>query len=286
MKMNFKKIFMVCLGLMFSIIMFAGCGSSNSQNKENASESSSVTTENLLKSIKAKGVLVVGTASGYPPYEFIDTSNAAHKVTGIDMALAQALADKLSVKLKIEDMSFTALLSSLGTGKVDLAIAGINITDERKKNVDFSNVYLQAQQKILVRKEDKATLNTLDDFKGKTIGAEKSTTQEKLAQTEMASSKLVSLDKVPDLMLELMNKKIDGIIVENIVAEQYLLSNDQIVFSDAAFQKKDKDSAIAINKGNEDLLKIINETIKENQDNGNFDKWVKDYSSLAVNNAK
>ncbi|WP_196594210.1 transporter substrate-binding domain-containing protein [Pectinatus sottacetonis] len=276
MKFNFKKLIAVFLSVMAAAMMFAGCGSSNQSSAK----------ADLLKSIKAKGVLVVGTASGYPPYEFVDTSSSDHHVTGIDMALAKAIADKLGVKLKIEDMSFDALLSSLKAGKVDLAIAGINPTAERKKTVDFSDVYLTSHQKLLIRKEDAGSLKTLADFKGKTIGAEKNTTQAKLAKAEMPDSRLVALDKVPSLVLELTNKKIAGIVVESIVAQQYLTSNDSLAFSDAVFKDDKKDTALAINKGNEDLLKIINEVIKENKDNGNFKKWIKEYSKLAISNAQ
>ena len=86
----------------------------------------------LCRQLKNRGELIVGTASGYPPYEFVDTSKSDKTIVGIDMELAQKVADKLGVKLKVEDMNFSSLLSSLATGKVDIAIAGINPTDERK----------------------------------------------------------------------------------------------------------------------------------------------------------
>ena len=92
----------------------------------------------LLESIKEKGKLVVGTASGYPPYEFIDITSANQDIVGIDMELAQAIADKLGVELEIQDMNFTSLISSIPTHKVDMAIAGISITEERKETMDFS----------------------------------------------------------------------------------------------------------------------------------------------------
>lgn len=290
-----KQLFKLIAGLTLSAFLMAGtagcsAASSGTSSAPAAGSSTAVTPSaasgGLLQSIKSKGTLVVGTASGYPPYEFIDTSKSEKQVVGIDMELAQKTADKLGVKLKIQDMSFSALLSSLAAKNIDVAIAGISPTDERKKTVDFSDNYLDASQKILIRKEDSDKLKTIDDFKGKTIGAEKSTTQEKLAQTEMSGSTLVSLERVPDLMMELMNKKIDGIVIESTVAEQYLLSNQNIAFSEASFKNGTKESAIALGKGNEDLLKVINEVIKENKSAGNFDKWVKQYSQLAVNNAK
>ena len=106
-----------------------GCGGSDNKAASKPAQAESP----LMHKIKSSGKLVVGTASGYPPYEFVDTSAGEKKVIGIDMELAQKIADKLGVKLEVQDMNFQALLSSLTGGKVDMAIAGINPTDERKK---------------------------------------------------------------------------------------------------------------------------------------------------------
>jgi polar amino acid transport system substrate-binding protein len=285
MKIKLKKMVFCSMATLLTAFMITGCSNSGGSTGSGSGEQTANKT-GLMQSIKDKGVLVVGTASGYPPYEFVDTASSDHHVAGIDMALAKAIADKLGVKLKIEDMSFDALLSSLTAGKVDLAIAGINPTDERKKTVDFSDIYLTSHQKLLIRKEDADKFKALDDFNGKTIGAEKNTTQEKLAKSEMPNSSLVALDKVPSLVLELTNKKIDGIVVESIVAQQYLTANPDLTFSDAAFKNDNKDTALAVTKGNDDLLEIINEVIKENKDNGNFNKWIEEYSKLANSNAQ
>lgn len=296
MKTKFAKVLSAVLAVSM-VLAPAGCsgpqGGEASQtdsaalsSASGASSQASSGAQSALDRIKANGELIVGTASGYPPYEFVDVTSPTQEVTGVDMALAKAIADKIGVKLKIEDMNFTALLSSLTTDKVDLAIAGINPTDERKKTVDFSDVYLQSEQKLLVRKEDAEQLKALADFNGKSVGAEKSSTQESLAKSEMTGSTVVSLDKTADLILELMNKKIDGVVIESTVAEQYILSNDGLAFSPAAFQNKVKNSSVALKKGQEDLLKLVNEVIAEKKSSGDFDKWVKDYSEKASENAK
>ena len=261
-----------------------GCGSTSSES--DSSTGAQVSQESgKMADIKAKGKLVLGTASGYPPYEFVDVTSPSQEVIGIDMALAKAIADDIGVELKIEDMTFSALLSSIPANKIDVAIAGICPTDERKKTVDFSDVYVNAEQKILVRSEDADKLKTLDDFAGKKVGAQKSTTQEALANDEIKDVTVVSLDKVPDLILELLNGKIDGIVVESVVAQQYILANPTLQFSDAAFQNNLKPTAVALNKGNDAMLEEINKVIKENQDNGNFDKWIQEYSEKANANA-
>ena len=276
--MKLKKILTIGVLTIFSVVGIIGCGSS-----EDSSKSKNVT---LLESIKSKGKLVVGTASGYSPYEFVDTLSKKQDIVGVDMELAKAIADELGVKLQVQDMTFSALLSSIPAEKIDLAIAGICVTDERKKTIDFSDVYIDAEQKVLVRKEDVGKYKTLEDIKGKKIGAQKATTQEKLANSEIENAQVVSLDKVPDLILELQNKKIEGIVIESVVAEQYIIANPDLALCDISFKDSKKPTAIALSKGNEDLLEIINKVISENKENGNFDKWIEEYSKKAVENAK
>lgn len=248
-------------------------------------ESEAASEGELLASIKASGKLVVGTASGYPPYEFVDITSPSQEVIGIDMELAKAIADELGVELEIQDMNFSALLTSLPAHKIDLAIAGINPTDERRETMDFSDNYLEAKQAIIVLKSEADNLKTLEDFAGKTLTAQKATTQETLCQEVMTESPLVSLDKVPDAILEVINGKAAGCVVESVVGTQYILTNDELTFSEADFDRP-KYSAVALEKGNEDLLEIINKVIQENKDNGNFDKWVTEYSEKAASNAQ
>ena len=257
----------------------AGCGG---DSKPAASQGASTQKESpLMQKIKKEGKLVVGTASGYPPYEFVDTSVGEKK----DMELAQKVADKLGVKLEVQDMNFQALLTSLTSGKVDLAIAGINPTDERKKTMDFSDNYLPTEQMVIIKKADADKYKKVEDLYGKTIGVQKSTTQEALAKEKIKDAKIVGLAHVPEVVLELKHGKVDGLVVEGIVGQQYVIFNDDLMFSDIKFPNAVKNSAAAIQKGNEDVLAVVNEVIKENTDNGNFKKWTEEYSKKAVYNA-
>lgn len=279
-----KKIF-IGLAAAGAIALAAGCG--GGQAAKSGAASAPKAQADLLNTIKQKGVLTVGTASGYPPYEFIDASKKDKVIIGVDMELAQKIADKLGVKLEVADSNFTALLSSLTAGKVDMAIAGINATEERKKSMDFSDGYLPAHEKIMVRKEDAVKYKTLADFQGKIVGAQKATTEEAIAQKELKDSKLVLLDHVPDVVMELKHGKVDGLVVQDIVAQQYLVFNDDLVLSDVNFAtSKDMYTVVALPKANPELMKVVNEVIKENTDNGNFEKWVQDASKKAVENAK
>lgn len=267
------------------MLLLAGCGGSGEKKAEGTAQDAQQGA--VMQKIKQSGKLVVGTASGYPPYEFIDASKGDKTVIGIDMELAKAVADKLGVKLEIQDMNFQSLLSSLTAGKVDLAISGINPTDERRKTMDFSDVYLPTEQMILIRKADADKYKSLEDFYGKNIAVQKSTTQEILANAEIKDAKIVGLAHVPEAVLELKHGKADGVVVEGICGKQYLVYNDDLMFAEGVhFKNGTKDSAAALQKGNEDLLKVVNEAIRENTENGNFKKWEEEYIQKSVANAK
>ena len=268
------------------MILMGGCGGSGNQ-KAASSGSGSSSQSALMQKIKKDGKLVVGTASGFPPYEFLDTSvKDRKKIDGIDMKIAEAVAQKLGVKLEVQDMTFQSLLSSITTGKVDIAISAINPTEERKKTVDFSNNYLEGKQTLLVRKEDAGKYKSLADFEGKKIAVQKSTIQEKLATSQIPNAQIVALAKVPDALLELKQGKVDAVPVQNIVGGQYLVTNDDLAAANIYFDKYSGGSAVAVPKGSDDVIAVINEVIKENQENGNIDKWVDEMTKKAVENAQ
>ena len=238
-----------------------GCGGSDNKAASKPAQAESP----LMHKIKSSGKLVVGTASGYPPYEFVDTSAGEKKVIGIDMELAQKIADKLGVKLEVQDMNFQ--------------------TDERKKSMDFSDNYLPTEQKVIIRKADADKFKKVEDLYGKTIGVQKSTTQEALAKDQIKDANIVGLAHVPEVVLELKQGKVDALVVEGIVGEQYVIFNNDLMFSDIKFPNAVKNSAAALPKGNEDVAAVVNQVIKENTDNGNFKKWTEEYSKKAVENA-
>ncbi|MGN0427134.1 MAG: transporter substrate-binding domain-containing protein [Agathobacter sp.] len=297
-----RRVLAMAMTMVMGVMMLVGCGAESAAAPEKttapetevaaateaATEVATEATEEagpILSKIKESGKLVVGTASGYPPYEFVDITSADQAVIGVDMELAQAIADELGVELEIQDMTFSALLASIPAGNIDMAIAGVSPTDERKETMDFSDSYLFAEQAVIINKADADKYATFDDLKGATLAAQKSTTQEKLIQELLPDNPLVSLDHVPECILELKNGKVDGVVVESIVGQQYILADDTLQFADASFDRK-KESAIVVDKGNEDLLEIVNKVIKENQDAGNFDAWVTKYSEIIVKNSQ
>lgn len=268
-----------------TLLPLAGCGSSGGSSSSSSQKVSS------LDEIKKKGELTVAIETNYPPYDFVDTSKPGKTMTGIDVALSEAIAKKLGVKVKMVDSNFSALLASVSGGKVDLGMSGMNATPERAKSMDFSDPYINSKYIVIVRKDDVDKLSTLEAFDdSKKIGVQKSSTAIPVVQADMPKAKQVVLDQIPDLLLELKQNKIDGFLVDEVIAQQYLLTNSDIAISPIVFKapQSKMDTVVSAGNGrdNTELMKIVNEVIKEERDNGDVKEWIKKYSELSVQNAK
>lgn len=286
--------FLMAAGMTMTL---SACGDTETTTETTAAadESTASDTETsdlgpALTRIKESGKMVVATASGYMPYEFIDITSADQKVIGVDMALGEKITEKLSeelgvdVEMEIEDTTFTANLAAVAADQVDIMIAGMSPTEERKQNMDFSDIYLQAEQRLMVRAEDADQYQDLSAFDGKTIAVQKNTTQETIATEVLTNSTVTSLEKIPLAVLELTTGKADGVVIESTVAQPYLIANPDLVLCDASLPEDRlyKDTAIAVPKGNEDFLEIINETIQECKDAGLIDQWIEEYSQICA----
>ena len=297
MKTTVKRTLSLLLAAASMASVLTACGSKDTSAADTSADtqaaSASADASDLgpvLTRIKESGEMVIATASGYMPYEFVDISSANQDVIGVDMALGDKIIEKLSdklgveVKKKVEDTTFTATLAAVAADQVDIMLAGMSPTEERKQNMDFSDVYLKAEQRIMVRKADADSYKDIDSFNGKTIAVQKNTTQEKIAQGSMPGVSVTSMEKIPLAVLELTTNKADGVVIESTVAQPYLIANPDLVLCDAEFPEdvRYKDTAIAVPKGNEDFLELINETIKECQNAGLIDQWIDEYSSIAA----
>lgn len=249
-KKNFTKVLLFILVTVFALPLF-GCS-----NKSNTASAGSE-----VDKIKKAGKIVVGTSADYPPYEFHAQINGKDEIIGFDIAIAKEIAKDLGVQLEIKDMKFDGLLAALDSGNIDFVIAGMTPDAERAKQVDFSKVYYTAVQSIVVRAEDKDKIKSVEDLKGKTVGVQKGSIQEKLADQKLQGSTKKGLGKVSDLMLELKNKKVDAIIVEYPVAVAYSAKNTDLAVSDIKLTTDEGGSAVAIKKGNQNLVGEVNKTL-------------------------
>lgn len=278
------------------VISLVGCGSGKNTTETNggstadSKEGDTATTTKsgypIGESVQAiidEGVLVVGTDSAYAPFAFIDTTTENKEPIGIDVEVAQAVADELGVELKLEPMQFKALLSSMSTGMVDICIAAITPTDERKEVADFSESYIQCEDKMMIKAERAEELGTLEDFYGKKIAAVTGSIQEKFAQDFITDVDLFSSPDIPTEILELQAGNIDGIVIERSVGQQYLAAYPELTYSDAVMEGSyAKTYAVAMNKGSDDLKVVIDGVIEKLVNEGKIEEWLSEYSEIAA----
>ncbi len=142
------------------------------------------------------------------------------------------------------------------------------------KAVDFSKIYYNAVHGIVIKAENKDILKTVDDLTGKKIGAQKGAIQEKIAEAEIKDLQLKSLAKIPDLILEVKNNKIDAVVMEKPVADSYVDKNKDLMLMDVTFDDGEGGSAVAVKKGSTDLVNEINKTLDRLIKDGSVDKFV------------
>lgn len=215
--------------------------------------------------------LVIGTSADYPPYEFLDSKN---NIVGFDIMIAEEIAKDMGYELEVKNMEFDSLVAGVQSGKIDFAISGMTPTEERKESVDFSDIYYVAEHGIIVRNEDKDTYKTLDDLAGKKVGVQKGSIQVDLAKDNIKDVELKELGKVTDLMLELQNKKVDAIVVELPVAKLNVEKNKDLSLMDLSLKDENGGSAVAVKKGNTELVEKINKTLNKLMEEKKVDEFI------------
>lgn len=218
-----------------------------------------------------KSVLVMGTSADYPPYESVDVTTG--EIVGFDVDIAEYITSELGYELKIQDMDFNGIIPALQAGRVDFALLGMTPTEERKKSVDFSDVYYDAQNLVVFKEED--GLSSVEDLAGKTVGVQLASIQEEAAvelQKELDGLTIETRNRVPELVQELLAGRVDALIIEDTVAAGHLEANPGLV-SFAIESEGETGSAIAFPKDSE-LTEPFNEKLQEMMEDGTMEELI------------
>ncbi|MCR4907689.1 MAG: basic amino acid ABC transporter substrate-binding protein [Lachnospiraceae bacterium] len=220
--------------------------------------------------------LVVGTNAEFPPFEYIDDNG---KPDGFDMALIKAIGEKMGKEVDIQNMEFDSLVSSIGT-KIDLAIAGMTVTEERQNTVDFSDPYYTAVQYVILPADSE--IATYEDLSGKAIGVQLGTTGDFDAsdiEEADSSTKVSRYNKGVDAVNDLLNGKVDCVIIDKNPAETFVSKHaEELVAVDGSqFGFEEESYAIAMPKGDKELVDAVNKALQEIKSEGTFDKLVEEY---------
>ena len=248
-----KKIITLSLIMIMALSTLTACGGNDEENHG-----------------EERTTLVLGTSADYAPFEFMyPDENGDMQYGGIDIYVSQYIADYMGLELQVENMSFNNLLTSLGKGQFDMVLADIEATDERKEAADFSDPYLtELAPQFLVKAENADQFKSYSDFEGKTIGAQTATTKYNII-SEIPDVSPVALQNVLDLIKEVSYGKVDAILVDGSVAQQYQATNDDLVALSFDELGTSADVCVAVAKGDpKGLLPKINEAIaKMNEEN-------------------
>ena len=261
-----KKIIALSLIMIMTLLTLTACGGENKGNENEEADT-----------------LVLGTSADYAPFEFMyPDENGDMQYGGIDIYTAQYIADYMGVDLQIENMSFNNLLTSLGKGQFDIVLADIEITDERKEAADFSDPYLtELAPQFLVKAENAGKYKSYSDFEGKTIGAQTATTKLDII-SEIPDVSPVALQSVLDLIKEVSFGKVDAVLVDGSVAQQYQATNDDLVALSFDELGTSADVCVAVAKGDpKGLLPEINEAMAKKKDENKIEDLKKQASELA-----
>lgn len=275
-----KKLWKIA-ALVLSLVLVVGCFAACDSNEDISEPDTGAevtgeagTTEALDSDRLADGVLTVGTNAAFPPFEYLGDDNTPD---GFDIALIKLIGEKIGVEVEIVDMEFDALCTSVGN-RIDVAIAGMTVDEEREQTVDFSDNYYQAIQNVLVA-ADNTEITDMASLAGKTIGVQLGTTGDFIASDDVENADVRQYNSYALAVEDLKNGNVDAVIIDQNPAQVFAAENpDEVkLLGPESFGFSDEFYAIACPKGDTALLARINAALAEIQSSGEFDALVAEY---------
>jgi len=266
-------------------LSLAACGSSGSTATPAASAAASASgsasgsaaagsSAAAVTTVEA-GKLHMSTNAQFPPYEMVKDDGTFE---GIDVEIAQAIADKLGLELVVDDMDFDAALQAAQTGKSDMVMAGVTVNDERKAVMDFSDTYANGVQVIIVKSG--SDIKTADDLsKAGKIGTQRGTTGYIYCTDDFGEDHVTAYDDGATAVQALLNGQVDAVVIDSAPAKEYVKANPGLTILDSTYTNEDY--AIGIKKGNTALLNAINGALDELKADGTVQSIIDKYIPAA-----
>lgn len=227
----------------------------------------------------AKGnAITFGTNPEFPPFEFVTSNGVIGEFDGIDMAIAKKIGEDNGMEIKMESMEFDSLLVALQNGQIDAVIAGMTATDERRETVDFSTPYYTATQ-VMIVKED-SDIASAADMADKKICVIQGYTGEVCVQ-DMGYT-YEAFKKGTEAIMELVNGKCDVVVLDSATAQKYVGDNEGLKIVEDASAFESEEYAIAVQKGNTELLDKINASIEKMLADGTINELAVQYTEAAA----
>ena len=278
-----KKILAMAMAVVMALGLSA-CGGNNSAASSSAagsvsgSASGSASNGDAAFTTVTPGKLTMSTNASFPPYEMVADDGSFE---GIDIEVAGAIAQKLGLELQVDDMGFDAALQAAQTGKSDMVMAGVTVTEERQAVMDFSNSYANGVQVVIVK--EGSPIQTVDDLaNANMIGCQMGTTGYTFCSDTpenggFGEDHVTPYDDGAAAVQALMNGQIDAVVIDNKPAQEYVAANPGLKILDGDFTNEDY--AIGVAKGNTALLDAINGALEELTNDGTIQSIVDKYIS-------
>ena len=290
-----KKFFALALSCALCLSMLAGCGDSAASSAATSEAATAAPTETAAEaSVKEEapaaeagstaeaaptdfttvedGKLHMATNAAFPPYEMVADDGSFE---GIDVEIAGKIAEKLGLELVVDDMDFGSVITSVQSGKSDIAMAGLTVTDERKENVDFSDTYATGVQVVIVPED--SDIATIDDLQGKLIGCQESTTGYIYCSDDYGEDMVTAFPNGANAVQALLSGKVDAVVIDSQPAQEFVAQNEGLKILDTEYVTEDY--AIGISKDHTALRDAVNNALKELIDDGTvqsiLDKYIK-----------
>ncbi len=264
MKKQLKNVLAIAMAAAMALTA-AGCSTSTEQT---ASTEDAAQTEQAAPEDTEENVLIMATNAEFPPYEYYQ----GQEIVGIDVEIARAVAQSMGMELAVEDMAFDSIIPALLSGKADIGAAGMTVTEERQASVDFTDTYVTASQAIII-KADNTEIAGPADVEGKVIGVQLGTTGDLYASD--VTQTVERYNKGFEAVQALSQGKIDAVIIDDQVAKALAADNADVKVLDEPFTTEEY--AIAVKKGNTELVESINAALAELKESGQLQQIVDKY---------
>lgn len=264
-----KKISALILALAMCLATLTACGGGAAEAGSGSAAGSAQGVDEAAYTLVNDGVLTMATNAYFPPYEFYE----GDAIIGIDAEIAEAVAEKLGLELKIEDMEFDSIITAVQTGKADIGLAGMTITEDRLKNIDFSDSYATGIQSVIVK--ENSDIASLDDLKEKKIGVQLSTTGDIYATDDFGADYVVQYNKGNDAVMALTQGQVDAVIIDNEPAKSYVAANKGLKILDTEYAVEEY--AACISKENAGLTEAVNAALTELKEDGTLQSIIDKY---------
>lgn len=219
-----------------------------------------------------KAEVIMGTNAAFPPFEYVDDNG---DFDGFDIALSKEIAAKMGAELKVLDMEFNSLIGAIETDQVDFVAAGMTVSEDRLKSVDFSETYFDASQVIIVL-NDEEEITTAADLANKKIGVQEATTGDIYCTENVEGAEISRFKKGVDAVIDLINGRVDAVVIDALPAAEFVKMNEgKIKLLDEPLTEEKY--AIAVKKGDTEMLETVNSVIAELKANGKYDEMYEKY---------